>query len=65
MPGQHDAWRDEPMGAQYRRHPLGQRRQDRPVGPVQLRPRDLTPQHRDFVSERHDLCILGTLAAAQ
>ena len=53
------------MGAQYRRHPPDQRRQDRPVGPVQLRPRDLTPQHRDFVAEDHDLRILGTLAAAQ
>ena len=65
VPGQHGAWRDEPMGAQYRRHPPGQRRQDRPVGPVQLRSRDLTPQHRDFVAEDHDLRILGTLAAAQ
>ena len=51
VPGQYGAWRDEPMGAQYRRHPPGWRRQDRPVGPVQLRPRDLTPQHRDFVAE--------------
>lgn len=33
VPGQYGAWRDEPMGAQYRRHPPCQRRQDRPVGP--------------------------------
>jgi Resolvase, N terminal domain len=65
VPGQHGARHNQPMGAPCCRHPPGQRRQDRSVGPVQLRPRDLTPQHRDFVAEDHDLRILGTLAAAQ
>jgi hypothetical protein len=44
---------------------LGQRRQDRPIGPVRLRPGDLTPQHRHLVPERHDLRILGCLPAAE
>ncbi len=43
----------------------GQRRQDRPVGPVRLRPGDLTPEHRDLMTEHHDLRIPGSLAAAQ
>jgi hypothetical protein len=43
----------------------GQRRQDRPVGPVELRPGDLTAQHRDLVPEHHDLGVPGRLAAAQ
>jgi hypothetical protein len=40
-------------------------RLDRPVGPVQLGSGELTPQHRDLMTEHHDLRILGRLAAAQ
>lgn len=36
----------------------GQSRQDRPVGPVWLRAGDLSPQHRDLVTEHHDLRIM-------
>jgi len=43
----------------------GQRRQDRPVGPVRLRAGDLSPQHRDLMTENHDLRILGRLAGGQ
>jgi hypothetical protein len=53
------------MAAQHRWQQPGERRQDRPVGPVRFRLRDLTPQHRDLMTEHHDLRILGPLAAAQ
>ena len=65
VPGQQRARCDEPVGAQHGRQQPGQRRQDRPVGPVRLRPGDLTPEHRDLMTEHHDLRILGRLAAAQ
>jgi hypothetical protein len=42
----------------------GQRRQGCPVGPVRLRPCDLTPEHRDLMTEHHDLRVLGRLAPA-
>jgi hypothetical protein len=53
------------MGTRHGWQQPGQRRQDRPVGAVRLRPGELTPQHRDLMTERHDLRILGRLAAAQ
>jgi hypothetical protein len=53
------------VGAQHGWQQPGQRRQDRPVGPVWLAPGDLTPEHRDLMAEHHDLGILGRLAAAQ
>ena len=65
VPGQQRSWRDEPLGSQRRWQQPGQRGQDRPVGPVRLRPGDLTPQHRHLVPEHHDLRILGRLAAAR
>jgi len=43
VPGQKRARRDKPMAAQRCWQQPGQRRQDRPVGPVELRPGDLTP----------------------
>jgi hypothetical protein len=53
------------MGTQHGwKHP-GQRRQDRPVSPVLLGPNDLTPENGYFVTEHHNLRILGRLAAAQ
>lgn len=39
------------MAALYRWQQRGQRRRDRPVGPVGLRPFDLTPEHCDLVPE--------------
>ena len=42
---------------------IGRARQDRPVTPVRLGPGDLTPQHRDLLTEHHDLRILGRLTA--
>jgi hypothetical protein len=65
MPGQQRARRYEPMGSQHGWKQPGQRRQDRPVGPVGLGPDDLTPQHSDPMTEHHDLRILGRLAAAE
>jgi hypothetical protein len=65
VPGQQRARRDKPMSAQIGRQQAGERGQDRPVGPVRLRPGDMTPQHRDLMAEHHDLRILGCLAAAQ
>ena len=64
VPGQQRARRDEPVGAQHSRKQPGQRRQDRPVGPVRLGPGDLTAEHRNLMTENHDLRILGGLAAA-
>ncbi len=37
----------------------------RPVGPVRLGPGDLTPEHRDLMTEHHDLRVLGRLASAE
>ncbi len=53
------------MAAQHGWQQPGERRQDRPVGPVRFGPGDLTAQHRDLVTEDHDLRVLGRLAAAQ
>lgn len=64
VPGQQRARCDEPVGPQHRGQQPGQRRQDRPVGPVRPGPGDLTAQERDFVTENQDLCVLGRLAAA-
>jgi hypothetical protein len=38
---------------------------NRAVGPVRLRPGDLTPEHRDLMTEQHDLRVLGRPAAAE
>ncbi len=53
------------MSAQHGWKQPGQRRQDRPVGPVRRGPGDLTPEHRDLMTEHHDLRMLGRLAAAE
>jgi hypothetical protein len=65
VPGQQRARSDEPVGTQHGWQQPGQRCQDRPVGPVRLRAGDLSPQHRDLMTEHHDLRILRRLAAAQ
>jgi len=65
VPGQHRARRDEPAGAQHGWQQPGNCRQDGPVGPVGFGPGDLTPEHHDFMTEHHDLRVLGRLAAAQ
>ncbi len=62
VPGQQRARRDKPMSAQIGWQQPGERGQDRPVGPVRLRPGDMTSE---IMAEHHDLCILGCLAAAQ
>ena len=38
VPGQQCAWCDQSMAAQHGWQQPGQRRQDRPAGPVRLRP---------------------------
>jgi hypothetical protein len=53
------------MGAQRSWQQPGQRRRDCPVGPVRLRPGDLTAEHRDLMAEHQDLRIPGRLAAAE
>jgi hypothetical protein len=35
------------------------------VGPVRLGPGDLTAEHRDLMTENHDLRILGRMAVAE
>jgi hypothetical protein len=35
------------------------------VSPAWSRPGDLTPQHRDLVTQDQDLCILGGVTARQ
>jgi hypothetical protein len=40
----------------------GQCRHDGAVGPVRLGPGDLTAEHRDLMTENHDLRILGRMA---
>ena len=65
MPGQQRARSDYPVVAQRGRQQPGKCRQDRPVGPVWFRLSDLTPEHRDLMTEHQDLRVLGCLAAAQ
>ena len=65
MPGEQRPWRDEPMCAQHGWQHPGKRGQGRPVGPVWFRVSDLTPEHRDLMTEHHDLGLLGHLAATQ
>jgi hypothetical protein len=65
VPDQQRARRDEPMAAPRSWEQPCQRRQDRSVGPVRLGPGDLTPQHRDLMTQHHDLRILRRLASAE
>jgi hypothetical protein len=53
------------MGAQHGRQLPGQCCHDGAVGPAGLGPSDLTPEHRDLMTEHHDLGILGRLASAE
>ncbi len=64
VPGQQRTRRDQPMGAQHGWKQPGQRRQDRPVGPVRLGPGDLTAEHRDLMTKHQDLRVLRRLTAA-
>ena len=57
--------RDKPVGAQHGWRQPGQRGQDRAFGPVRLRLADLTPENCDFMTEHHDLRILGRLVATE
>jgi hypothetical protein len=65
VPGQQGARGDEPIGAQHGWQLPGQRRHDGAVDPVRLGPGDLTAEHRDLMTENHDLRILGRMAAAE
>jgi hypothetical protein len=65
VPGQQRARRDQAMAPQPGGQQPGQRGQDRPVGPVQPRPGDLTAQNRDLVAEDQDLGVLRRPASAQ
>jgi hypothetical protein len=65
VPGQQRARGDEPVGAQHDWQMLGERRQDRPVGPVRHGPGDLTPEHCDLMTQHHELRVLGRLGAAE
>jgi hypothetical protein len=42
-----------------------QRGEYRPVSPVRPRAGDLSPQHRDLLSQDQDLYVLGGVAAGQ
>lgn len=53
------------MAAQPGGQQPGQRGQDRPVGPVEPGPGDLTTQDGEFVAEDQDLGVLRRLAAAE
>ena len=63
MPGRQRTQRDQPAGAQHSWKQPGQRRQDRPVGPVRLGPGDLTAEYRDLMTKHQDLRVLRCLAA--
>ncbi len=63
MPGRQRTRRDQPAGAQHSWKQPGQRRQDRPVGPVRLGPGDLTAEYRDLITKHQDLRVLRCLAA--
>jgi hypothetical protein len=65
VPGQQRARGDEPIGAQHGWQLPGQCRHDGAVGPVRLGPGDLTTEHRDLMTENHDLRILGRMAVAE
>ena len=65
VPGQQCSRRDKPVGAQHTWQQPGQRGQDRAFGPVRLRLADLTPENCDFMTEHHDLRILGRLVATE
>ena len=43
----------------------GQRGQDRPVGPRQLRRLDLALEHGDLVAKDEDLSVLGAVGAGE
>ena len=53
------------MSAEHGWKQPGQRRQDRPVSPIQPGPAHLTPEHRNLVTEHHDLRIFGRQACAR
>ena len=65
MPAQQRARRDQSMSPQHAWQQPGQRRQDCPVGPVRPGPADLTTEHRDLMTEQHDLRLFGRLAATE
>jgi hypothetical protein len=53
------------VGAQHGWQQPDAPRYDRAVSPVRLRPAHLVREHRDFMTEHHDLGIFGRVAAAQ
>lgn len=65
MPGQQSAWCHNSMEAK----PLGQQPrqcgEQRPIGPVESRPTDLTAQYGDLVSEHQNLRLLGGIASRE
>jgi hypothetical protein len=65
VPGQQRARPHQPMRTQGRRQQPGQGGQHRSVGPVRRRAGALTPQHRHFVTQNHDLRVFGRLATRQ
>jgi len=58
--GRHDPVQPEASGQQPR-----QRRYHGAVGPVRLRPGDLTAQDRNLVPQNHDLHVLRGIASRQ
>jgi hypothetical protein len=53
---------DQPMSSRHRRQVADQRRQERPIGPVRLRPGNLALQYGHLMPEHHDLDVLACLS---
>ncbi|MCW2918565.1 MAG: hypothetical protein JWN52_6633 [Actinomycetia bacterium] len=64
VPGQQGARRHDPMCPQPLWKLTGERGQDRPVGPIRSRTRDLTAQHRHLMPQHEDFHLLGGIAAS-
>ena len=65
VPGQQRARRDHAMAPQPGGQQPGQCGQDRPAGPAEPGPGDLTAQDREFMAQDQDLGVLRRLAAAE
>jgi len=65
VPSQQRPWRNQPAAPQRGGQQPGHGRQDRAVGPVQVRPGHLAAEHHHLMSQHHDPRVLGRLAAPQ
>ncbi len=62
MPGEQGARRHDPVQPEASGQQPRQRGDHGAVGPVRLRARHLTAQHRDLVPQHQDLRVLGSVA---